>query len=205
MTDPGGRRVAAGYPPATKVLHWLTVVLLATQLVVGYTLDVEDPADRVEDALDARADRATSEAEEERLEELADAAQDRAGDPGFAARVDQVTSGEQPVLTTHVALGLTLLLLAVVRLVRRRVVPLPPWAEGLSDSERRLAHRTEQVLYLTLVVMPLSGLGVLLVDGDLLPVHIASHVTFFVAIALHLGLVLKHQLVDGDRLLRRML
>jgi cytochrome b561 len=30
-------------------------------------------------------------------------------------------------------------------------------------------------------------------------------VGFFVAIALHVGLVLKHQLIDRDRLLRRML
>ncbi len=198
-------QVVTGYPLATKVLHWLTVLVLATQLVVGYSLDVEDPQDRVEDALDARADRATTEAEEERLEELADAAKERAGDPDLGTTVDEVTSGDQPVLTTHVALGLILLLLAVVRLVRRRVVPLPPWAETLSESERKLAHRTEQVLYFTLVVMPLSGIGVLLVDDGLLPVHIASHVTFYVALALHLGLVLKHTLVDRDRLLRRML
>jgi cytochrome b561 len=194
-----------GYPLATKVLHWLTVLVLTAQLVVGYTLDVDDGRDRVEDALDARADRATSDAEEERLEELADAAHDRARDPDLGTVVDRVTSGDEPVLTAHVVLGLALLLLALVRLVRRRVVPLPPWAETLTEGERRLAHRTEQVLYLTLVLMPLSGLGVLLVDDDLLPVHVATHVTFFVAIALHVGLVLKHQLVDRDRLLRRML
>jgi cytochrome b561 len=194
-----------GYPLATKVLHWLTVLVLAAQLVVGYTLDVEDGRDRVEDALDARADRAGSEAEEERLEELADAAHDRARDQDVGTVVDRVTSGDEPVLTTHVVLGLSLLLLALVRLVRRRVVPLPPWAETLSEGERRLAHRTEQVLYLTLVLMPLSGLAVLLVEDDLLPVHVATHVTFFVALTLHVGLVLKHQLVDRDRLLRRML
>ena len=170
MTETAER---TGYPPTTKVLHWLTVLVLAAQLVVGYSLDVDAGRDRVEDRLEERADRATS--------------------------------GDEPVLTTHVALGLSLLLLALVRLVRRRVVPLPPWAETLGEGERRLAHRTEQVLYLTLVVMPLSGLGVLLVDDDLLPVHVASHVTFFVAIALHVGLVLKHQLLDRDRLLRRML
>lgn len=184
-----------GYPPTTKVLHWLTVLVLAAQLVVGYTLDVEDGRDRVEDALDARADRAGSEAEEERLEELADAALDRARDPDLATTVDRVTSGDEPVLTTHVALGLALLLLALVRLVRRRVVPLPPWAEQLSEGERRLAHRTEQVLYLTLILMPVTGLGVLLVDDDVLPLHVATHVTFFVAITLHVGLVLRRRLL----------
>ncbi|RYU12037.1 cytochrome b/b6 domain-containing protein [Nocardioides iriomotensis] len=204
MTDTQVEAVT-GYPLATKVLHWLTVLVLAAQLVVGYTLDVEDGRDRVEDALDARADRAGSEAEEERLEELADAAHDRARDQDAGAVLARVASGDEPVLTTHVVLGLTLLLLALVRLVRRRVVPLPPWAETLTEGERRLAHRTEQVLYLTLVLMPLSGLGVLLVEDDLLLVHVATHVTFFVAVTLHVGLVLKHQLVDRDRLLRRML
>ena len=204
MTDTQVEAVT-GYPLATKVLHWLTVLVLAAQLVVGYTLDVEDGRDRVEDALDARADRAGSEAEEERLEELADAAHDRARDRDAGAVLARVTGGDEPVLTTHVVLGLTLLLLALVRLVRRRVVPLPPWAETLTEGERRLAHRTEQVLYLTLVVMPLSGLGVLLVEDDLLPVHVATHVTFFAAVTLHVGMVLKHQLVDRDRLLRRML
>lgn len=188
-----------GYPPTTKVLHWLTVLVLAAQLVVGYTLDVEAGRDRVEDRLEERADRATTEAEEERLEQRADVAHDRARDQDPGMVLDRVTSGDEPVLSTHVALGLSLLVLALVRLVRRRVVPLPPWAETLSEGERRLAHRTEQVLYLTLVVMPLSGLGVLLVDDDLLPVHVASHVTFFVAVALHVGLVLTR------RLLRRML
>jgi len=97
------------------------------------------------------------------------------------------------------------LLLAATRLRRRRVVPLPPWAETLSSRERTWAHRTEQLLYLSLVVMPLSGIGVLLVDDDLLALHVTTHVVLFAALVAHLGLVLKHQLVDRDRLLRRML
>ena len=35
----------------------------------------------------------------------------------------------------------------------------------------------------------------LLGDDDLLPVHIAAHVTFFVALAAHLGLVMRRRLV----------
>ena len=194
-----------GYPLATKLLHWATVVVLATQLAVGYTLDVDDPGDRLAERLEQRADAASSEAEEERLEELADRAEDRAADPGPGELAGRVLSGEEPLLTAHVALGATLLVLAVVRLVRRRIGALPPWAESLSQRERRLAHRTEQALYLTLVAMPLSGIVVLLGGDDVLPLHVAAHVGFFLALASHLGLVLKHQLVDRDRLLRRML
>jgi cytochrome b561 len=43
------------------------------------------------------------------------------------------------------------------------------------------------------------------VSYDLLPLHIAAHIAFFATIAVHLGMVLKHQLVDRDRLLVRML
>lgn len=198
-----------GYATTTKVLHWATVVVLLAQLLVGYTMDVEDdPAKAAREAhaerLEERADRAGSESREEELEERADALKNVEGPEGGAA-VDRVLGGDEPLLSLHVGLGLTVVLLALVRLVRRRVVELPPWAETLTETERRVAHRTEQALYLTLVVMPLSGIGVLLVDHDLLPVHIASHVLFFVALAAHVGLVLKHQLVDRDRLLRRML
>ena len=102
-------------------------------------------------------------------------------------------------------LGLTILLLAVLRMTWRRLDSLPPWAEGLSAAERRLAHLTERVLLPMLVVMPLSGIAVLLGDDDLLWLHVTSHVVFLVALAAHVGLVLKHTLLDRDRLLARML
>lgn len=82
---------------------------------------------------------------------------------------------------------------------------MPPWAPGLSQGERTLAHWTERVLYALLLWIPLSGLGLVFVSDDLLGAHVAGHVAFYVAIAAHVGLVLKHQLVDRDRLLRRML
>jgi cytochrome b561 len=42
-------------------------------------------------------------------------------------------------------------------------------------------------------------------DDTLLTAHVTTHVVFFCVLALHVGLVLKHQLVDRDRLLGRML
>lgn len=42
-------------------------------------------------------------------------------------------------------------------------------------------------------------------DIALLVVHIALHIAFFVTLALHVGLVLKHQFLRSDRLLNRML
>ena len=54
-------------------------------------------------------------------------------------------------------------------------------------------------------MIPISGLLLVVVSYDLLPLHIAAHICFFAAVAAHLGLVLKHQLVNRDRLVSRML
>jgi cytochrome b561 len=68
-----------------------------------------------------------------------------------------------------------------------------------------VAHWTERALYALLLVIPATGLWLVLVSDDAVGVHVAAHVAFFVAVALHVGLVLKHQLLDRDGLLRRML
>ena len=76
---------------------------------------------------------------------------------------------------------------------------LPPWSEHLSPRERRLVHVTERVLLALLVVVPLTGL-VLVATGDdaWLPLHVAAHVAFYVALAAHLFTNLR------PRILRRM-
>lgn len=182
------RNHAEGYGIVTKVLHWMTVVALAAQFVVGYSLD------RADDLLDGVADRWLG-GEEDRL------------------------------LIVHAAIGVGILILAVVRVAWRTATPLPPWANGLSEVERRVAHRVEQVLYGLIFVIPLTGLGLVLASGEdwdlgegewqapweladddlLLAAHIAAHLTFFAALLIHVGLVLKHQIVDRDRLLNRIL
>lgn len=92
-----------------------------------------------------------------------------------------------------------------VRLAWRLATPLPPWAPTLTPPERRLAHLTETTLYAATLAVPVTGLALLLSGDDLLVLHIAAHVVLYAALAAHIGLVLKHQLVDRDRLLSRML
>jgi cytochrome b561 len=117
---------------------------------------------------------------------------------------EELLDNLEGLLAVHVALGLTILALAVLRVAWRRT-GLPPRAATLRDGERTLAHWTERVLLATLFVIPLSGLLVLVVDDEWLPLHVGGHIAFFVALAAHLGLVLRHQLVDRDRLLSRMI
>jgi cytochrome b561 len=77
-------------------------------------------------------------------------------------------------------------------------------ATTLSATERTIAHWTERALYTALFLVPATELWLVLVSDDAVALHIAGHVIVYVAIAAHLGLVLKHQLVDRDQLLRRM-
>ncbi|GHI83265.1 cytochrome b [Streptomyces xanthophaeus] len=103
-------------------------------------------------------------------------------------------------------LGLTVLVPAVFRLAWRRATGLPPWAPCPSPRERRPAHWTEACLYVLLFAMPLTGLWLPVVGDDDAPApHVAAHLAFSVALAVHLGLVRKHTVVRRDGLLRRML
>lgn len=112
--------------------------------------------------------------------------------------------GDDTLLTVHVVLGVTILLVATARLMWRRHTTLPPWASGLSSLERTVAHWTERALYLLLFAIPLSGLWLVLGSDDGIAVHVAAHIAFYVVLAVHLGMVIKHQVIRRDRLLRRM-
>jgi cytochrome b561 len=173
--------VTEGYGRVTKTLHWLTVVALVAQFTIGYTMEADGSG--------------------------RGRGRGRGGESGRGRGRggEHQVFGDDPLLTAHVLLGITILVLVTVRLLWRRHSTLPPWAPGLSTAERTLAHWTERVLSVLLFVLPLTGLWLVLVSDDALPIHVASHLAFFVAVSVHVGLVLKHQLIDRDWLLRRML
>jgi cytochrome b561 len=179
-----------GYRASQKVLHWLTVLAVAAQFAVGYNLDLDDGCDP---AGEGRSGGDTSDAEEERLDRLEDLCEARADDY-------DLLGGSLDLAELHLALGLTVLGLGVVRPLWRKVAGLPPWSEHLSENQRRLVHWTERALLLLLVVVPLSGL-VLVTTGDdaWLPLHVGAHVAFFAALAAHLSTNLR------PLVLRRML
>lgn len=205
-----------GYGAVTVVLHWLTVVLLVGQFAVGWAMGPDEAAtERAETALEVREEDAESrgdaaeerfEEEQERTEERLEAAEDEYVDDALGTVLSgRVLEDGVTLPEWHVLLGLALLVLALVRIAWRLTTPLPPWASGLSGAERRLATWTERGLLTTLVLAPASGL--LLVAGhgdDLLAVHVGAQIGLLGCLTLHVGLVLKHQLVDRDRLLRRM-
>lgn len=126
----------------------------------------------------------------------------------------------------HATAGLLVLSLTAVRLAWRLLVGLPDWAPGLSNREKRLVEVYEKVIYAMLFAKPVTGLLLLgaedeeieLLGGIEIAVawgdhyedlfeslHFWSGVVLLVAVALHIGLVLRHQFLLKDRLLHRML
>ncbi|MGE2717204.1 cytochrome b/b6 domain-containing protein [Mycolicibacterium litorale] len=198
-----------GYGAVTKALHWLTVAAVVAQFAVGWSMEADDAAfDREDDRIDALEDAGGDrvEAEIDRLEDeldhrednyVADAASGLLGGDGFA---DGLSRAE-----LHVLLGLSLILLALMRVVWRRVGGLPPWAEHLGTGERRLEAMLEKALLTMLFVVPATGLILIAVGARWLPLHVAAQVVFLAVISIHVGLVLKHTVVRRNRHLARML
>ena len=128
----------------------------------------------------------------------------------------------------HKSLGLVAALVMLARLVNRQIGELPPWAPMLTPLEQRIIHRTEQLLYGALLIMPLSGFfyvmagnyGVRLFGLWDLPnpigpapltaeialwVHVVCSMLLLLPLGTHLGLVLGHHFGLRDRLIHRML
>jgi cytochrome b561 len=177
---------SAGYGALTKLFHWLVAGLFALQIGSGLVMT--------------------------RL--------------GEGARVAGLAGDD--LYNWHKTIGLLALLVALARIQVRRMGELPPWAPTLTMLERRIVHRAEQALYGAMLIMPVSGFihvmaggyGVLLAGLVALPnpigkwqslaelgqvLHMIGGITLGLALAAHLGVVLRHALWLRDGLLRRML
>ncbi|WP_436699790.1 cytochrome b [Nocardioides sp. BYT-33-1] len=181
-----------GYGAVTRTLHWLTVLLLAAQLVVGYTMATEARVARV-DCDPVGEDRSggdTSDVEDERLDRLEERCEARQD-----AREEAAEADEGAPSALHVVLGALLLALAVARSAWRRLTPLPPWDPRLGRAGRRVLHATEVALLVSLFAMPLSGLLLIAGSDDLVALHVAAHLVFYAALAGHLAVVVSRGLV----------
>lgn len=154
-----------GYGLVSKTLHWLTVLAVVAQFTVGYLMEDESGHGR-----------------------------GRGRGEGSGHGRGRGGEDDPDLLWVHVALGVTILVLVVVRLLWRRT-GLPPWAPSLTEGDRRFLHATEVALLGSLVVVPVTGVVLVLGDDDLLPLHVAAHVAFFAALAAHLTVVLRRRLL----------
>jgi cytochrome b561 len=127
----------------------------------------------------------------------------------------------------HKWIGITILLLTSCRLAWRIGHPAPP-LPAMPLWQRRAAHVSHVLLYVLLIAIPLSGwlyssaAGVQVVYLGWIPlpdlvakdralaanlrgIHVGLNFTLLLLVCLHGAAALKHQFVDRDRVLTRML
>ncbi len=132
------------------------------------------------------------------------------------------------LLTRHKSVGMTVLMLAVVRLIWRLMNPAPALPGGMKGYERTLARLTHVLFYVLLFAVPLSGWLMSSARGftvswfgffpwpDLIArdqghfkllqeVHEVLTTTLLILAILHILAALKHHFWDKDDVLKRML
>jgi cytochrome b561 len=128
----------------------------------------------------------------------------------------------------HKSIGMLVLLLVVLRLVWRLVNPTPALAADTPPLERAAAHASHGLLYLLMLVMPLSGWAINsaakipfrvfwlfplppIVAPDKALAELAKHVHFILFIliativAIHVAAAFRHHYVKRNETLIRML
>lgn len=148
----------------------------------------------------------------------------------LANRADGLPIGVEKfaTLAQHKSFGITILVLALIRLVWRLTDPPPPLPSTVGPVTRRIALTTHWAFYALLFALPLTGWAQssaanfpvswfgLFQLPDFVPVdkalfeqvhevHEALAATLFFLAILHVVAGLKHQFYDHDGLLRRML
>jgi cytochrome b561 len=180
------------YGATSRALHWITVLALGTQLTIGYAMDTDDSGhgrghSGGHGGGDGRDRGAGSGSGGGHASQH--------GSRHGGGDDDSLLGHGWDLVATHVALGLVILLLGVVRVVWRRASGLPPWARALSAGDRRLMVLVERTLLSLLFVIPATGLALVLGDDDWLALHVAAHIAFFVALTIHVGIVLRRGLL----------
>jgi len=127
----------------------------------------------------------------------------------------------------HKGLGVVLLVVVLSRVLWRLTHPVPPMSEAIPERERRIAVTAHWVIYVLLVVIPVSGYVHVVGGGfpiemmdvlglpTMLPVipevaawaslvHRFSTFLLVALLAVHVAEVLRHHLVVRDETLARM-
>ena len=130
------------------------------------------------------------------------------------------------LMKTHQALGLAILVVAILRLTVRARDGAPPLPADLPGLARLAAIGSHYALYLLMITMPLLGWGMLSAAGSpvrigpitlpfILPVNESLHthlwkahvwlgLAFFALVLLHLSAALFHGLIRRDNVLTSM-
>jgi cytochrome b561 len=139
-----------------------------------------------------------------------------------------ITPTKLKYFSWHKWIGVTVFVLAALRVAWRATHRAPDMPEGMAAWQKGAAHVTHFLLYLLMLVVPVSGyfyssaagiqvvyLGVLplptiigpdqALKATLKTVHIALNYTLLALVIVHVLAALKHHFVDHDGLLGRMI
>ena len=139
-----------------------------------------------------------------------------------------ITPAKLKYYSWHKWSGVTILLLALVRLGWRLGHPAPAYPASMPAWQQRAAEALHKLLYVLIVAVPLSGYFYTLASGfpvvwfgvidlpvligpdpELKPIlkglHYWLNMTLAACVAVHVGAALKHHFIDRDGVLRRML
>jgi len=132
------------------------------------------------------------------------------------------------VLFYHASIGTVILALAVLRLGWRLTHQPPPLPSSIPKLRQTAAHGLHWVLYLLIIVQPISGyvhrmagnhlvsffglfnLPVLVGRNESLRlvtdvIHDTGGITMAILVVAHIGAALKHRFMDRDRVMQRMI
>jgi cytochrome b561 len=129
----------------------------------------------------------------------------------FNEKLAEGNPSRQTFGLTHVAIGLTVLVLSLARLWWRLRNPVPLLLTDVSRAEHLIAKCTHYALYAMMIVVPALGLATILVPKDLArrivgPTHEWLAYSLFVLALGHIAAALfYHFLIRRDKILQRML
>lgn len=146
----------------------------------------------------------------------------------YMTGIHGITPQKLKLFSWHKWLGVAIFALAVIRVSWRLLHPAPALPTGMSHWQQQAAHRVHQLLYALIVVIPLTGyfyssatgipvvylglfkMPMFIEKSDQLkailgPMHAWLNYLMAVIVVVHVLAALKHQLIDRDGTLGRML
>ena len=134
---------------------------------------------------------------------------------------------QNALFIAHKNTGVIVGLLVLARVIYRLRRPAPPLPASIPPLQRRVAEASHLLLYVVMVVMPLSGyvrvraggfpiegldrlgIGTLIPRSDALAevakaVHFAGALVFVALLAMHVGAALMHLVIKRDGVFQRM-
>ena len=125
----------------------------------------------------------------------------------------------------HVLLGLSIFYLTILRLIYKLFNPTPPLSNNIFPGQRLIAKLNHVFLYITIIMVTISGALKKLFNGEILDViffsfeikdnfdlaqlfydiHIVANYTLISLISLHILAVITHKVLFRENLLKKIL